>query len=162
VIEELGVVHFWKIRMRPGAPVGFGAVGDVPWIGLPGNPVSTMVTFELFVRPAIRAMMGHSLPFRAVTPVTVAEPIKLGPKLQHFLRAVVTPSHAELSEAAELRPFATLRVTLTGPQGSGILTSMVKANALLIIPEGQHETAKGALASALLLDDPHHVAEPPW
>jgi molybdopterin molybdotransferase len=147
VIEELGVVHFWKIRMRPGAPVGFGAVGEVPWIGLPGNPVSTMVTFELFVRPAIRAMMGQSLPFRAVTPVTVAEPIKLGPKLQHFLRAVVTDGR---------------EVRLTGPQGSGILTSMVKANALLIIPEGQHETPEGALASALLLDDPRHLAEPPW
>ncbi len=146
VIEELGAVHFWKIRMRPGAPVGFGAVGDVPWIGLPGNPVSTMVTFELFVRPAIRAMMGHTLPFRAVTPVTVAESIKLGPRLQHFLRAVVTGKD----------------VRLTGPQGSGILTSMVKANALLIIPEGQHETPEGALASALRLDDPHHVAEPPW
>jgi len=146
VIEELGAVHFWKIRMRPGAPVGFGAVGDVPWIGLPGNPVSTMVTFELFVRPAIRAMMGHPLPFRAVTPVTVAEPVTLGPKLQHFLRAVVTGHD----------------VRLTGPQGSGILTSMVKANALLIVPEGQHETPKGAPASALLLDDPHHVAEPPW
>lgn len=147
VIEAHGTVHFWKIRMRPGAPVAFGEIFGVPWIGLPGNPVSTMVTFELFVRPAIRAMMGHALPFRAVTPVTVAEPIKLGPKLQHFLRAVVTPDG---------------EVRLTGPQGSGILTSMVLANALLIVPEAQHDTPKGALASALLLDDPRHSAEPPW
>lgn len=171
VIEEAGVVHFWKIRMRPGAPVGFGAVAGIPWIGLPGNPVSTMVTFELFVRPAIRAMMGHALPFRAVVPVAVAEPIKLGPRLQHFLRAVVTQpsaeSHRERSEATPAqshreRSEAIPEVRLTGPQGSGMLTSMVKANALLIIPEGQHETPKGALASALILDDPNHVAAPPW
>lgn len=165
VIEEEGVVHFWKIRMRPGAPVGFGAVAGVPWIGLPGNPVSTMVTFELFVRPAIRAMMGHALPFRAVTSVTVAEPIKLGPKLQHFLRAVVSrrvPGEAIPAQSHPERSEAIPEVRLTGPQGSGILTSMVKANALLIIPEGQHETPKGALAGALLLDDPNHVAEPPW
>jgi molybdopterin molybdotransferase len=144
--------------MRPGAPVGFGMLGELPWIGLPGNPVSTMVTFELFVRPAIRKMMGHPLPFRRTVPVTVAEPIRLGPKLQHFLRAIVSPCHPERSEGAG----AALCARLTGPQGSGILTSMVAANALLILPEGQHETPKGAPARAVLLDDPHHVAEAPW
>jgi molybdopterin molybdotransferase len=156
VMDDLGAeLGFWKLRMRPGAPVGFGLLRAMPWIGLPGNPVSTMVTFELFVRPAIRKMMGHGLPFRRAVMVRVAEPIRLGPKLQHFLRAVVTPGHRERSEAI-------CDVRLTGPQGSGILTSMVRANALLIIPEGQHETPEGALASALVLDDPRHVAEPPW
>lgn len=145
-----GEIHFWKLKMRPGAPVGFGAIGGIPWIGLPGNPVSTMVTFELFVRPAIRKMMGHAAPFRRAVQVRVAEPVRLGPRLQHFLRAVVTPENGGFA------------VRLTGPQGSGILTSMVKANALLIIPEGQHETPEGAFASALLLDDPRHVSEPPW
>ena len=159
VMEDLGAeLDFWKLRMRPGAPVGFGLLGGMPWLGLPGNPVSTMVTFELFVRPAIRKMMGHDLPFRRAVAVRVAEPIRLGPKLQHFLRAVVTPGHRERSEA--ISPIDDVR--LTGPQGSGILTSMVRANALLIIPEGQHETPEGALASALVLDDPRHVAEPPW
>jgi molybdopterin molybdotransferase len=151
VLADLGAeLRFWRLSMRPGAPVGFGVLGRTPWIGLPGNPVSTMVTFELFVRPAIRAMLGHPLPFRRTVPVRVAEPIRLGPKLQHFLRAVVTPG----AHGFDAR--------LTGPQGSGILTSMLKANALLIIPQGQHETPEGALASALVLDDPHHVAEPPW
>ena len=56
--------RFWRLRMRPGAPVGFGLVGDIPWLGLPGNPVSTMVTFELFVRPAIRKLSGRAKPFR--------------------------------------------------------------------------------------------------
>lgn len=152
-LERLGgELRFWKLRMRPGAPVGFGVLRGVPWIGLPGNPVSTMVTFELFVRPAIRKLMGHALPFRRTVTVKVAEPIKLGPKLQHFLRAVVNPESGVGSPEARL----------TGPQGSGILTSMVKANALLVIPEGQHETPAGAEARAILLDDPHHVAEPPW
>jgi molybdopterin molybdotransferase len=151
VMEELGTeIIFWKLRMRPGAPVGFGVLRGVPWIGLPGNPVSAMVTFELFVRPAIRKMMGHRLPFRRTLPVRVAERIVLGPRLQHFLRAIVTEADRE--------PVA----RLAGPQGSGILTSMVRANALLVIPEGQHETPEGAMVRALRLNDPLHLAEPPW
>jgi molybdopterin molybdotransferase len=157
VMGELGAdLRFWKLRMRPGAPVGFGLVSNVPWIGLPGNPVSTMVTFELFVRPAIRRMSGRDLPFRRAVPVQVAEQIKLGPKLQHFLRAVVRDAPAATGGAG------VREVRLTGPQGSGILTSMVKANALLIIPEGQHETPAGSTAQAIVLDDPAHQAEPPF
>jgi molybdopterin molybdotransferase len=149
VLDELGATQrFWKLRMRPGAPVGFGLVGQVPWIGLPGNPVSTMVTFELFVRPAIRKMMGHQLAFRRSVPVSAAEPISLKPKLQHFLRGIVTGS----PNGPEAR--------LTGPQGSGILTSMVRANALLVIPEGQHETVVGATVQALVLNDPVHQEHP--
>ena len=151
VLDELGAEQrFWKLRMRPGAPVGFGLLRDIPWIGLPGNPVSTMVTFELFVRPAIRVMCGHRLPFRRALTVRAAEPISLKPKLQHFLRAVVTEGAA----GPEAR--------LTGPQGSGILSSMVLANALLVIPEGQFETAAGAELRAILLDDPIHQEAPPF
>lgn len=151
VLEEMGATQkFWKLRMRPGAPVGFGLLGDIPWIGLPGNPVSTMVTFELFVRPAIRRMCGHALPFRKAVRVTLAEAISLKPRLQHFLRAVVSDGPT----GPEAR--------LTGPQGSGILTSMVKANALLVIPEGQFETPAGSAVTAILLDDPRNQAEPPF
>ncbi len=151
VLEELGAEQrFWKIRMRPGAPVGFGVLGAIPWIGLPGNPVSTMVTFELFARPAIRTMCGHPLPFRRTVPVRLAEPVSLKPKLQHFLRAVVRDG----PDGPEAR--------LTGPQGSGILSSMVLANALLVIPEGQFETPAGALLPAIRLDDPAHQAQPPF
>lgn len=149
VVTELGgAIDFWKLRMRPGAPVGFGQVLGVPWIGLPGNPVSAMVTFELFVRPAIRAMSGHRLPYRRTIAVRTAEPISLRPTLQHFLRAIVTDGPA----GPEAR--------MTGPQGSGILTSMVLANALLIVPEGQHETPTGSVMRAILLDDPTHTAQP--
>ncbi len=151
VLEEMGATQkFWKLRMRPGAPVGFGLLGDVPWIGLPGNPVSTMVTFELFVRPAIRRMCGHAHPFRRSVQVTMAEPVTLKPRLQHFLRGVVSDGPA----GPEAR--------LTGPQGSGILTSMVKANALLVIPEGQFETPAGSQVRAILLDDPRNQSEPPF
>src|SRR5213083_833005 len=144
VLTELGgEIKLWRIAMRPGAPVGFG---------LPGDPVSAMVTFELFVRPAIRRMLGHPLPFRRTVPVCVGEPIKLGPKLRHFLRAVVEP---EGSGGA-------LTARLTGPQGSGILTSMARANALLIVPEDRPSVAAGETLAALLLDDPHHVAEAPF
>jgi molybdopterin molybdotransferase len=109
-----------------------------------------MVTFELFVRPAIRKMMGHQRCFRRTVPVRAAAAIRLGPTLQHFLRAVVVATDAGYD------------VRLTGPQGSGILTSMVQANALLIVPQGQHQTPEGARLSALLLDDPNHVVKPPW
>jgi molybdopterin molybdotransferase len=149
VLDELGAVQrFWKLRMRPGAPVGFGLLGGIPWIGLPGNPVSTMVTFELFVRPAIRKMCGHPLPFRRAVSVRLAEPVSVRPKLQHFLRAIVD----ETPDGPEAR--------LTGPQGSGILTSMVLANALLVLPEGQFNTSAGTAVQAIRLDDPVHQLEP--
>ena len=150
MLGELGAeLKFWRLRMRPGAPLGFGLLGEQPWIGLPGNPVSTMVTFELFVRPAIRRMSGRALPFRRTVPVRVAASITLGPRLQHFLRVIVAPATDGVLEAR-----------LTGPQGSGILSSMARANALLIIPEGQAETPAGSMALALVLDDPLHLAEP--
>src|SRR2546427_3149436 len=143
VLTELGgEIKLVRIAMRPGAPVGFGLLGGKPWIGLPGNPVSAMVTFELFVRPAIRRLLGHRLPFRRTVPVCVGEPIKLGPKLRHFLRAVVK---------AEGSGGGTLTARLTGPQGSGILTSMARANALLIVPEDRPAAAVGQTLPALLL-----------
>ena len=149
VVEGMGGrLGFWRIRMRPGAPVGFGMLGDCPWIGLPGNPVSAMVTFELFVRPAIRRLQGHALPFRRAVRVEVAEALHYPPRLTHFLRAVVTEERGRL------------RARLTGPQGSGILTSMARANALLIVPAEQDDVAPGEELGALLLDDPVHVAEP--
>ncbi len=149
VLEAMGAEQrFWRLRMRPGAPVGFGVLGSIPWIGLPGNPVSTMVTFELFVRPAIRRMAGHTLPFRRSVPVRLTEAIRVKPRLQHFIRVTVT----DTPEGPEAR--------LTGPQGSGILMSMVLADALLVLPEGQFDTPAGATAQALRLDEPAHQTDP--
>jgi molybdopterin molybdotransferase len=153
VLQELGgELKLWRVQMRPGAPLGFGALLGKPWIGLPGNPVSTMVTFELFVRPVIRRLAGHPLPFRRTVPVIVQDAITLGPKLRHYLRAIVQAGDAG-------KP---LTARLTGPQGSGILTSMARANALLIVPEDQPAVPVGAELQALVLDDPHHLAQPPY
>jgi molybdopterin molybdotransferase len=152
VLTELGCeMKLWRIGMRPGAPLGFGLLDAMPWIGLPGNPVSTMVTFELFVRPLIRRLMGHARPFRRTVPVVVEEEITLGPPLRHFLRAVVAP-----------RPDGALGARLTGPQGSGILTSMARADALLIVPEDRPHVAAGEPLRALVLDDPHHTPDPTY
>lgn len=146
-----GSLRFWRVAMRPGAPLGFGVLQNVPWLGLPGNPVSTMVTFELFVRPAIRRLAGHPRPFRRTVPVTLREPVTLGPRLRHFLRAVVSSPRG---------PDGGRDAVLTGPQGSGILTSMTKANALLIVPADRPSVAAGESLDALLLDDTEHLAEP--
>lgn len=143
VLASLGAqLDFWKVRMRPGAPIGFGALHGTPWIGLPGNPVSVMVTFELFVRPVLRRMLGHARLFRQPVPVTLAEPVTTHARLTHFLRAVVSPASD-----------GTYVAQLTGPQGSGILTSMARANALLVIPEDRARCEAGERVHALLVTD---------
>ncbi len=148
-LASLGAeLKFWKVRMRPGAPIGFGSVAGIPWIGLPGNPVSAMVTFELFARPAILRMLGHTRLHRRPVAVTLEQPVQVGAQLTHFLRAIVT------SQAS-----GKLTARLTGPQGSGILTSMARANALLIVPEDTLSHAAGDTLSALLLTPGAQLAE---
>jgi molybdopterin molybdotransferase len=136
-----GEQRFWRVKMRPGAPLAFGMLGDVPWLGVSGNPVSAMVSFELFVRPVLRKMQGHTALFRRTVTVTLEEDVKIGAKLTHFLRAIV----ARNSDG-------TLVAHLTGLQSSGALTSMAKANALLIVPETSPKVAKGSQLKALMLD----------
>jgi len=147
VLAELGATRrFWRVRIRPGAPLAFGLLRGIPWLGLPGNPVSTLVTFELFARPAIRKMLGHSLLFRRPVPVRLSETLTIAAPLTHFFRALVTPSDEGLSAA------------LTGPQGSGLLSSMARANALLVIPPERTRIEAGQLVDALLLrDDTQHI-----
>lgn len=124
VLASLGAtMHFWRVRIRPGGPLGFGRLGATSWLGLPGNPVSALVTFELFGRPAIRRLRGERAIFPRPITVVLDEEVTIGAPLTHFLRAVVF-STAE----------GTLRARLTGPQGSGLLTSMARADALLIVP----------------------------
>ena len=143
VIQALGAdMKFWKVRMRPGAPLGFGLLGSTPWIGLPGNPVSAMVTFELFVRPVLRRMLGHTRLFRRPIPAVLEERVSIGARLTHFLRAIVTT-----------RDDGVVTARLTGPQGSGILTSMSRANALLVVPEDRPTVEAGATLHAIPLGD---------
>jgi len=136
-----GKQKFWKVKMRPGAPLAFGMLNDVPWLGVSGNPVSAMVSFELFVRPALRKMQGHLALFRRTVTVTVDEEVRIAAKLTHFLRALVTRNQE-----------GELVARLTGIQSSGVLTSMVKANALLIVPETSPTVPKGSKLKALMLD----------
>lgn len=153
VIAEVGgekAHRFWRVRIRPGAPLGFGVVRGTPWLGLPGNPVSALVTFELFARPAIRRLAGHGLAHRRPTPVRVEHEITINAPLTHFLRAIVR------------RDAQGYLARITGPQGSGLMSSMALANALLIIPPERQQIASGEVVAALLLhDDLAYAAEPP-
>ena len=131
-----------RVRIRPGAPLGFGRLGERRWVGLPGNPVSAMVTFELFVRPLVRRLAGHRRIFRSTIPARVGEEIRTAAPLTHFLRAVLTPGDD-----------GTFDAVLTGPQGSGLITSMARANALLIVPETMRNVPPGSVLRAMLLGD---------
>jgi len=142
VLRSLGAeLHLWRISMRPGAPLGFGTLGGMPWLGLPGNPVSAMVTFELFARPLIRKQHGETKIFRRSLDVRTLDDITLGAPLTHFFRGIV-----------EWRADGAV-AHLTGPQGSGLLTSMARANALLIVPPERQVVHAGETLRAILLGD---------
>ena len=144
VLAKEGEVDFWTVRMRPGKPLAFGAFPSggrrVPHIGLPGNPVSSMVSFELFGRPAIYKMLGRDDWARPTVRAIAEEAIPNSDARRVFARAIVTQRDG--------RYYA----SLTGPQGSGILTSMAVANALAIVPEDIANIAPGDEVDAMLLD----------
>jgi molybdopterin molybdotransferase len=124
-LDEAGLRRlFWRVRMRPGSPITFGLLGDRPYWGLPGNPVSAMVTFEVMLRPAILRLAGRGSVRRPRRMARAGERITTGSELTFFYRVTV-----EETDGAPV-------VRLTGPQGSGILTSMTAAHALAVIPEG--------------------------
>ena len=142
VIAELGgTLSLWRVRMRPGAPLGFGSVFGVPWLGLPGNPVSALVTFELFGRPLIRTLAGHARPHRRTIGVTLGDAVHLGAPLTHFLRAVLDSDDTAVPVAR-----------LTGAQSSGMLTSMSAADVLLLVPPDPLDVPAGTPLRALPLD----------
>ena len=148
VVQRLGAsLDFWRVRMRPGGPFGFGMLGTRPWFGLPGNPVSAMVTFEVFVRPALRFMSVHVPLWRDACDVTLGEPVATPGGLTQFLRVVVDGDHV---------------ARLTGPQGSGLMTSMMLANGLLIVPHDVAYLEAGASARAMLLQPGTQQQAVPW
>jgi molybdopterin molybdotransferase len=149
VLAKEGEVVFWKVRMKPGKPVAFGRIKGVSeagtarnilHLGLPGNPVSVMVTFELFARPAILKMMGKKNLAKPTIEAVIEEPVINGDRRRIFARAIV--------EKRGGRYFA----RLTGPQGSGILTSMTSANGLVIVPEDKPGVEKGDIVQVMMLD----------
>jgi molybdopterin molybdotransferase len=140
VLATEGEMSFWQVRMRPGKPLAFGRIGDVPLIGLPGNPVSAMVSFELFARPAILQMLGREDLTKPTVQATLAEDVKTRAGFRHFLRVVL--------EKEDGRYLA----RLTGGQGSGILLSMVRAHGLAVIPEAEAGLRAGSTVQVMLLD----------
>ncbi len=136
-----GGMAFWRVRMRPGKPVAFGKLGETPLLGLPGNPVSAAVTFELFGRPAIRRMLGAAQVERPqIEVVYQGDGIPRGDR-RHYVRARLG-AHG-----------ATLVAHTTGAQDSHLISSLQGATALLVIAEGEGSVRDGDHVPALLLND---------
>jgi molybdopterin molybdotransferase len=144
VLEEEGEILFWRVRMRPGKPLTFAAYHGIPYLGLPGNPVSAMVSFERFARPAILKLAGQRDLHRPTVKVVLSESITSDGR-ESYIRAIVRRD-GEGYEAAT-----------TGSQGSHILTSMARANALLLVPEGVKEVPAGTTLTAVMIDWPATV-----
>ncbi len=148
VMGEIGnAMHFWQVAMRPGKPLAFGAIEGVPLFGLPGNPVSAMVSFEQFVRPSLLKMMGNKKIFRQTIRATCTDGFEKKAGFRHFIRAVVRKENGQYI------------TTTTGDQGSGILKSMVAANGLIVMGENETQIKKGSTVTVQLLDDSLYRSE---
>ena len=137
VMEELGDIDFWRINMRPGKPLAFGKLQGVPFFGLPGNPVSTMVTFEILVRPALAKIAGR--PFEQRHSRAVASGDLRSDGRRSYLRVRLARVDGRLVAAS------------TGIQSSGALMSMVWADGLAIVPEGIRHLPAGGEVDVILL-----------
>ena len=124
VLARLGKINFWRVAMKPGKPQAYGIADGKPIFGLPGNPVSSLVVFELFVRPALLKMAGHTELLRPIFKATLAEPVTNRDGRVNYMRAILKASNGQYT------------AEMTGPQGSGILHSLVLANGLITIPAG--------------------------
>ena len=144
LIERGYRLDFWRVRMRPGSPFSFGWLRnddrEIPVFGLPGNPVSALVTFELLVRPALRRLMGRLAAYPPTLRVRTGEAIASRTGLTHFLRVRLQRDER-----------GALRARLTGAQGSGLITSMAEADALLVVPEERAGLAADEVAWAVRL-----------
>jgi molybdopterin molybdotransferase len=147
VVERNGELSFWRVNMRPGKPLAFGRYGHVPFIGLPGNPVSAFVGFEVFVRPALLKMLGLANTDPPLWHAILTEAVASDGR-ESYLRGIVYRRNGELF------------VRLTGHQGSGNLRSLVQANALLFIPSGVKSLPFGAQVSFWLLGDIQDETKP--
>ncbi len=132
-LEKMGSVGFWKVAIKPGRPLAFGRIGDALFFGLPGNPVSAMVTFYQLVRPALRALAGmpDEGPPLTVTAVSSGT-LRKKPGRREFQRGVLTRDTD-----------GQLRVSRAGHQGSGVLSSMNAANCFIVLAEDAGPVAAG-------------------
>ncbi len=148
VLAERGEIGFWTVCMKPGKPLAFGVMkkvaggkkGKVPHLGLPGNPVSSMITFEQFARPAILKMMGKKILAKPAIRAIIEDDIVNTDGRRLFARVTVTRRGGQYHASA------------TGPQGSGILTSMARANGLAVIPESSKGAKAGDMVEVQMLD----------
>ncbi|MEM9775736.1 MAG: gephyrin-like molybdotransferase Glp [Chloroflexota bacterium] len=145
VLQKGGNINFWKVRMRPGKPLAVGHYANIPYLGLPGNPVSAMVSFERFARPAILKMAGAQNIDRPMRKVIFNEPIRSDGR-ETYVRAII-----------KRQPDGTLTAISTGDQGSHVMTSLVKANGLVVIPEGVRRVEVGTELDAMMTDWPEEV-----
>ena len=150
ILKELGAeMKFWKVAMRPGQPLAFGIIENKPTFGLPGNPVSCMVSFEQFVRPSILKASGHKRIFRPLVEARLKDPIKKKEGKRYFIRCIVNEEDGKYL------------ATTTGEQGSGILMSMVRANGLIVLPEEKTTFKEGEIVKVQLLDRGFELRENP-
>ena len=144
ILAREGKMVFWQVRVKPGKPLAFGKTKgktkDIPHLGLPGNTVSCMVSFELFVRPALLKMMGKKNLAKPSVEAIIEDTVKNDAGRRIYDRAIVA------------RRDGRYYARLTGPQGSGILKSMALANGLVLIPEEKSSVKKGETVQALMLD----------
>jgi molybdopterin molybdotransferase len=140
VVTEMGAISTWRVAMRPGKPVLTGRIGDAVFIGLPGNPVSSSVTFELFARPVIRKMQGARELHRRRMQVRLGEDMTKPEALETFARAVLRESTGDLPSA-----------TSSGDQGSSMLQSLTRADCLLVLPVGVEVFPAGTVVEAIPL-----------
>ena len=141
MMKKLGDVAFWKIAMRPGRPMAVGRIGDSLLFGLPGNPVAVMVTFLAFVRPALLRLMGATAPQPPLLKARSAEAMRKKPGRTEYQRGFV-------STAAD----GSLQVRTTGNQGSGVLSSMVQANGLIVLHHGQGSVKAGDEVDVMMFE----------
>jgi molybdopterin molybdotransferase len=132
VLRELGEIEFWKIAMKPGRPLTFGSLGDAFFFGLPGNPVAVMVTFYQFVQPALRYLLGGEIHLPLTVQATSATKIHKRRGRFEFLRGIMSQSEPGQFE-----------VSIAGRQGSGILTSMSRANCFILLAEERGDIEEG-------------------
>lgn len=140
VLTQMGRLEFWRVKMRPGKPLVFGWLRETPFIGLPGNPVSAMVCFELFARPALLALAGRRSVRRPQVLARFDDELEGAHDRRQYVRVSVRPDGDGFA------------ARLAGGQGSGMLSSMARANGLMIVAENTPRVAAGSLMPVLMLD----------
>jgi molybdopterin molybdotransferase len=147
VLASEGQMDFWWVNMKPGKPMAFGTLDDIPLLALPGNPVAAMISFFLFGRPAVRKMLGYTFWKARRVEARLREGVGRKDNRRHHLRVKLYPTENGLE------------AELTGEQGSGILMSMVAADGLAVIPEESEELSAGSTVEVLLFDEADRFEE---